>query len=290
MNFRYFRKLELPSHNDKRFEDFLLRGIDFETGKLIEVEDEKRPESKDRIEYYINMAYEKYFYGFYGSALRYFALALNVDKKQVDAWVGQIRVMVDIGKFEEAIFWADEGLKHFPGSVMMEFAKAFALTYIGKIEEAKRIVNKPIKKNEPSVLWFYRGEIIINIRLNFLQKIFKPYKGIGKIGAFFCFIKALESNPKDAFLNQRIGITYLFADEIPRAYEHLKISLIAAPQNPLTLYCLAECYRKMRNYEYALYYTKKAISYNPEFDAAIELMLWLNSFHVRFIRKLRGLI
>jgi tetratricopeptide (TPR) repeat protein len=254
------------------------------------VEVENDASTKNQVSNYIDLGNEKYFCGFYESALKCYALALKQKYKEVDAWVGQIRVFIDNDQLSEALFWADRGLMQFPGSEKLEFAKAFALASQGKTEQAKNLINKPIKKNEAPLIWLYRGEIMIRLKSGFFQKLLKPYKKIGKIGAFFCFLRALELNPRDAFINQRIGIAYLQANNIPRAYDHLKASLIAVPQNALTLYCLAECYRKNNDHKHALYYTKKAITLNPELDAAIELLQWLHSPQARFIQRIRKII
>jgi tetratricopeptide (TPR) repeat protein len=52
------------------------------------------------------------------------------------------------------------------------------------------------------------------------------------------------------------------------------LTLVA--ENPLTLYALAECYRKKRDYERAIYYAKKAIAKNTNLDIAYELLQWIH--------------
>ena len=117
---------------------------------------------------------------------------------------------------------------------------------------------------------------------DFIQKIFTPYKGIGRLGAFFCFVKALSPDQQDPFINQRIGLAYMLANHYGRAFEHLNLSLKGANNNPLTLYGLAECCRMKRDYERALYYVKKAIAGNPNLDCAFELLEWLHGPARRF--------
>lgn len=283
-----FTELNLPNCHDIAFEHYLLKGIDFRTGREIELDIDVS--AKNSIPNYIKIGNEKYFFGFYESALKYYALALKHNQDEIDAWLGQVRVLADNGRFEDALFWAEKGCAHFSSSETMELTKAFACAYAGKIQQARALINKPIKKNESPIRWLLRGEVMIKLTVGFFQKLIKPHKRIGKIGAFFCFIKALESNPREGFINQRIGIAYLHAHDINRAYVHLKTALLAAPQNPLTLYCLAEYYRKRYDYQNALYYTKKAIAFNPQLDAAIELLQWLHSPHGKFMRRVRAIL
>lgn len=284
-----FFRLALPHYEDKTFENFMLEAIDFRTNRPIEIENGPSNDKKKN-QYYLEMANEKYLYGFYDMALRYYSLTLKENPMQVDAWVGQIRVLVDCGETETAVFWVERGISQFPDSENLELAKAYALVHAGKIEQAKKLVNKPVKKKESPKFWLFRGEILIKLKIGFFQRLIKPYRSIGKIGAFFCFLKALEPDPRDRFINQRIGIAYLMANDIVRAYGHLRTSLNAAPQNPLTLYCLAECCRRNGSRQNALYYTKKAISLNPKLDAAFDLLVRLHSPYEKFFLKIKKMI
>jgi len=270
----------------------MLRAIDFKTNNLVTLtqEEDKLQLGKDKIQSYLEIGKEKYFYGFYESALKYYACVLKEDPTQVDAWIGQIRVLIDLEKIDAAVFWAEKGFNQFPEIKNMELVQAYALVYAGKIEKAKKLINKPVKKSELPMSWLLRGEVLLKMKLGFFHKFIKPYRGIGKIGAFFCFLKALESDPHDGFMNQRIGIAYLKANETAQAYNSLRVALVAAPQNPLTLYCLALCYRAIGDYDYALYHTKKAIAFNPELDAAAELLQWLHSPLRKTFHKLLKII
>ena len=150
------------------------------------------------------------------------------------------------------------------------------MAHTGRIDEAKAIINVPVQKDEEPMLWLLRGEVLIKVKINFIQKIFTPYKGIGRLGAFFCFVKALSHDQYDAFINQRIGLAYMLAGDKDRAMEHLRLSLRSASDNPLTLYGLAQCLRMKHDYGQALDYVKRAIAGNPRLDCAYELLEWLH--------------
>jgi tetratricopeptide (TPR) repeat protein len=201
------------------------------------------------------------------------------------AWIGEIRTLVDIGRTSAAVYWADRGLEHFENEKLMNFAKAFALAFAGKIDDAKEIINKPVEKSEAAMFWLFRGEVLVRIKLGLFQRIFKPYKGIGRMGAFFCFLKALSPDPKDAFMHQRIGLAYMLSEYDERAFDHLQTSLTIVADNPLTLYALAECYRRRKDYERAIYYVKKAIAKNPNLDIAYELLQWVHHPDRKFLGR-----
>jgi tetratricopeptide (TPR) repeat protein len=285
MKLKSFAAIELPNYREKAFSDFLL-GLDCEV-----LEKSARPGAgkflKSPLQESLKKAHGAYFWGSYYDGLLYYAHALSEDRQNIDARIGQIRILVDVGRHEAAVFWADESLKDPRAPDLLLGAKAFALAYAGRVDDAKRIINVPVGAGETSMLWLFRGEVFLRIRLNILQRLFTPHKGIGKMGAFFCFLKALSPSPGDAFLNQRIGLAYMQAGDGRRGFEHLKAALNAVPGNPLTLYGLAECSRMKGDNEHALYYVKKAIAGNPGLDCAFQLLQWLHRPRLRLIRKSR---
>ncbi len=272
MNISLFSRVDLPDHGDKSFGDLLLGELEYDRTRAADSGHEVI--RKIDVKELLLKAQENYFHGFYLDGLKCYARVLRADQKQIGAWVGQIRILVDIGRSDAAVYWADKGLGLFGDSMLMIFAKAFALAHAKRIEHAKKIINIPVEKDEAAMLWLFRGEVLVMIKLGIFQKIFRPYRGIGRMGAFFCFLKALSPDPKDAFLHQRIGLAYMLANYDERAFEHLQTSLTIVPDNPLTLYGLAECYRRKKDYERAIYYVKKAIAMNPNLDTAYELLQW----------------
>lgn len=232
----------------------------------------------------IAAAHEAYFRGRYRSGLVDYARVLAQDQQQVGAWVGQVRILVDVGAFGPAVFWAEKGRPRFGRSMEMACAHAYALAFAGRVAEARDLINVPVSRTETSMVWLLRGEVLLRMRTNFIQRLFAPHKSVGRMGAFFCFMKALAPCPDDAFLNQRIGLAYLRAADQGSARMYLQASLAACPDNPLTLYGLAECCRMDRDHEAALDHVKRAIAGNPELDAAFELLQWLHRPSVRFSR------
>jgi len=279
-------KISLPDFNRQEFEDFLLKGIDFDTGRPVENEIEL-PSDKG-IENYIRLGNEKYFFSFYKEALSYYALVLKNNIQTIDAWVGQVRVLLDLGAYKSALYWSERGIEILAPNPLLESLKALCLVYTGDNTKAIGIINRPVSDSDPPMLWLIRGEIFI--RLKRFRHIFSRRRDIGPLGAFFSFLKALEPNPRDGFMNQRIGIAYLQQHYLERSFEHLRLSLISAPQNPLTLYFLAEYYRQKKNYRYARFYAKKSIAFNPNLEVAIELLQFLHSPVIRLREKLRSVI
>ena len=277
-----YARVDLPDHREKAFDD-LLRGTK-----------DHSPNTAERsmeIGKVLKQAQEEYFRGHYLDALKHYAQVLAEDESESSAWVGQVRILIDVGEYESAIYWAEKGHESCGGETMLTFVKAFALAHAGRIDEAKTLINVPVEKDEAAMLWLLRGEVLIRVRISLFQKIFTPYKGIGRLGAFFCFVKALSHDQYDPFINQRIGLAYMQVKDSNRALEHLNLSLRAHGDNPLTQYGIAQCYRLKRDYDKAIHYVKKAIAGNPKLDCAFELLEWLHGpgrrFSVIFKRRER---
>lgn len=266
----FFANVDLPCHGEKAFDDFML-GASADTH-----EHDSGPGPRKDIKKLLNAARDCYFRANYFEGLQYYAQVLHADRSEIAAWVGQIRILIDIGQYDSAIYWADKGCQMLHDAKLICSAKAFALAYAGEVDDAKAIINVPVEKEEDAMLWLLRGEVLLKVRINLFQKLFTPYKGIGRMGAFFCFIKALSADRQDAFINQRVGLAYLLAGDHRRAIEHLRTSLHIVSDNPLTLYGLAECYRRKREYAESMSYVKKAIAGNPKLDGAFELLHWLH--------------
>ena len=280
MKITRFARVEMPDHRDESFDDLLLGRREFEQDSRAAVR--KAGVQAGNVEQALETAQNFYFRGDYLEGLRHCARVLSRDVERIKAWVGQVRILIDLGRYDSALYWADKACTKQGGSTLTSFAKALALAHVGRIDDAKTIINIPVGKDDDPMIWLLRGEVLIKVRINFLQKIFTPHKGIGRLGAFFCFIKALASDQRDPFINQRIGLAYMLERQYRRAAEHLGISLNAVSDNALTLYGLAECYRARRDYERALQYVKKAITRNPNLDCAFELLEWLHGPNRRF--------
>ncbi len=285
MKFSSFSTIDLPHHREETFSSMLLgMGQRRKTSEMRDPDD-GTPYSAIRE---LRKAHDCYFRGFYEDGLAYYARVLFHDEDRLDAWIGQIRILVDVGRYEAATYWSDKATKRLGGSDLLRNAKAFALACGGMIGEAKEIINVPVHADETPTIWLLRGEVFLRIKINFFQRLFTPYKGIGRMGAFFCFLKALTPDPNDSFLNQRVGLAYLLTGDAVRGSEHLMVSLNLAPDNPLTLYGLAQCSRMNHDYERALFYVKRAIVGNPKLDCAFELLQWLHRPRVTNIKDFIG--
>src|SRR5688500_15074773 len=59
---------------------------------------------------------EAFYSGLYETALNLYSRALRFNRESVAAWVGQIRCLIEMGEFPEAITWADRASERFPNN------------------------------------------------------------------------------------------------------------------------------------------------------------------------------
>ena len=65
-------------------------------------------------EYFLEQAEKCFLAGDYELALRNFSRSLEQNPAQFEGWFGQVRMLIELGEYEEALLWADKALELFP--------------------------------------------------------------------------------------------------------------------------------------------------------------------------------
>jgi len=97
-----------------------------EFGDQQEGQSARQPQIKDE-PYYLAQARAAFAQGQFEQALRSYAKVLEFNPKNPAAWVGQVRMLIELGEFHEAKLWADKALEIFPEEPELLAAKAVAL-------------------------------------------------------------------------------------------------------------------------------------------------------------------
>ena len=95
-------------------------------------------------------------------ALRMFARVIEFNAKLAAAWTGQVRMLIELGEFEEARIWADKALTHFPEEGELLTAKAVALGRLGDIAGAISYSDAAVESqaNTPYI-WLARADVLL---------------------------------------------------------------------------------------------------------------------------------
>lgn len=135
--------------------------------------------------------------GYFEQALRLFGRVLESNPKSAPAWIGQVRMLIELGEFAEAKVWADKALDHLPNEPELLAAKGVALARAGDTEAALAFSDAAVsERGDTPYVWLARGDVLL---------------ARAEKRADFCFAKALAAMPGDwlwAWLASRVHLFY----------------------------------------------------------------------------------
>ena len=147
--------------------------------------------------YYLGEARTAFENGNFEPALRNYGKVLEFNPKNVVAWAGQVRMLIEMEEFREAKLWADKALERFPNEPELLAAKAVALARNGDLQGAISFSDASIEeRGDTPYVWLARGDVLL---------------ARSESRADYCFEKALLLAPRDwfvAWLAARIRLYY----------------------------------------------------------------------------------
>lgn len=135
--------------------------------------------------------------GDFEQALRLYAKVLEFNPNAPEPWIGQVRMLIELGQYPDASRWADKALERFPRDAELLAAKAVALARCGDTQGALAFSDSAIEeRGDAPYVWLARGEVLLARK---------------ESRADYCFEKALMLAPRDwfvAWLGARIRYYY----------------------------------------------------------------------------------
>ncbi|MDB6029123.1 MAG: putative system TPR-repeat lipoprotein, partial [Verrucomicrobiales bacterium] len=142
--------------------------------------------------------------GRFEQALRAYSKVLEFNPKNVSAWAGQVRMLIELGEFPEAKLWADKAIEKFPNEPELLATKAVALGRLGDTKGALAFSDASMEElGDSPYVWLARGDVLLARRED---------------RADYCFQKAWALAPTDWF-------THWLAARIYFYYHKFSISL-----------------------------------------------------------------
>jgi Flp pilus assembly protein TadD len=136
--------------------------------------------------YYCAEAQAAFENGNFELALRMFGKVIEFNPQNAAAWTGQVRMLIELGEFQEAKLWADKALERFPHEPELLAAKAVALGRGGDLEGALVFSDAAIaERGDTPYVWLARGDVLLARE---------------ETRAAYCFDKALLLAPRDWFI------------------------------------------------------------------------------------------
>ncbi len=149
--------------------------------------------------------------GSFEQALRLFSKVLEFNPQNAPAWTGQVRMLIEMGEFQEARVWADKALERFPREGELLAAKAVALARLGDLKGAIAFSDASFEERGDSpYLWLARGDVL-------LARDDKP--------ADYCLQKAIALAPTDWFLHWLVSRIQFFYKKFSLALKSAQRSL-----------------------------------------------------------------
>ncbi|MGZ8920330.1 MAG: tetratricopeptide repeat protein [Limisphaerales bacterium] len=113
-------------------------------------------------EHFLAKAQEAFESGRFELALRMFARVIEFNSKLPSAWTGQVRMLIELGEFEEARVWADKALALFPDEGELLASKAVALARLGDHAAAISYSDAAVESqmNTPYI-WLARADVLL---------------------------------------------------------------------------------------------------------------------------------
>jgi tetratricopeptide (TPR) repeat protein len=156
----------------------------------------EKPVLKDEA-HYLFEARAAFEAGSFESALRLYSKVLEFNPKNVTAWTGQVRMLIELNENKEAKLWADKALEKFPQEPELLAAKAVALGRVGDLQGAILFSDAAIEeRGDTPYVWLARGDVML---------------ARNERRADYCFEKAMLLAPRDwfvAWLAARVRIYY----------------------------------------------------------------------------------
>jgi len=136
--------------------------------------------------YYLTEAQTAFENGNFEAALRLYGKILEFNPNSAAAWIGQVRMLIELGEVREARLWADKAIEKFPREPELLAGKAVALAREGDLQGAMAFSDSAIEeRGDTPYVWLSRGEVLLARK---------------EQRADYCFEKALLLAPRDWFI------------------------------------------------------------------------------------------
>src|SRR5690242_11447903 len=96
--------------------------------------------------YYLLQAEEAFHRGQFESGLRAFSKVIEYNPQNPLGWTGQVRMLIELGEYQEARLWADKAIENFPSDPELLAAKAVALARTGDLQGALAFSDSSIEE------------------------------------------------------------------------------------------------------------------------------------------------
>ena len=237
------------------------------------------PAARNSVELHMQEASLAELEGTFEPALRGYSAALRKENTLAEAWCGQVRSLVQLEEFPEAMTWGHKAAAVLPSSPLTRSCHAYALARSGLGREGLEKSDEAfeLEKSEPDpYLWLERASCLLSLER--------------QSSALACLDKVRELRC-DADWEQRQAQEFLFFDQPEPALELLNRVVAARPNRAYSWLLLAQGYRRIGDSSRHQRALARAAELRPFWDAVqkerslgLPFPLWIR----RILHRLRG--
>ncbi len=199
-------------------------------------------------EEYVRKARDLEWNGEHDAALRLYARALSHNPHHEGAWVGQLRCLVAVSDYDEAVLWSEKAAEYLPRSGAVRAWKAVAVARTGNVGGAQTISDEALRLGNTPDVWLARGWVHGSVRA-------EP--------AARCMDKALEQGGRDPGVLLQVARFYTETKRFSRGLKVLQELTAARPALSYPWFLLGQCYGALGMRDQAERALEQAISKAP---------------------------
>ncbi len=208
------------------------------------------------------------------TALRQYSAALGEDPLLLEAWIGQLRMLIELGEYPETEMWSGKALEHYPDNPQILSIKAVALYRMGRTIEARDLSDAALaKKGERELIWLCRGDVMM---------------ADARAAAEDCLEHAVRVAGSPSLTRLRAGGICCHHGHYKTALGYLEKAVAAYPKSAQAWYWLGTARRELGMESLAMLAFRQAVDLAPanaSFRAALSYRPGLAARLERWFRK-----
>lgn len=217
--------------------------------------EQKPPDVLDQ-DFYLDKARSAFADEDYERALSYYSRTLQYDINIEEAWVGQLRCLIEMNELPEAVTWFNRASERFPQSAQLFSARAVAEARLGDTGTALEFSDSAFSaRGINSFCWVARGDVLISVN---------------PVNARACFAKAIELAPNDWSVRHQIARAYLVRRRYHEALDYLNQAVRLDPDRFNCWYWIGRCCDALGQNDEARTAYSRALVACPGFKPALE--------------------
>ena len=177
--------------------------------------------------YFLEQAEKLYLAGDFELALRNYSRALEHNPAEYEGWFGQLRMLIELAEYEEALLWADKALEYYPEHPDLLATKSVASTRSGRLDKAMAYTDNALsQKGGTPYVWLARAEVLLER---------------GSATAAHCVSNAVAAGNASPRVELEAGRTLLRAGHCAAALGYLRKAAGLLPGSALAWLELGRC-------------------------------------------------